>query len=159
MFRALIDERGPWSANSFSNIPSTHWKLDKTEDMWRRRPKLRKNYHFDEKLCHPPSISSSADIANAENENKSTIVGHIPEQMKKFLLKGVQKITDEGNSEPIENDDEPCELNASNLVDSSDSQYPELVKDVGVWKDIVQDRKDTSLFSPETEESEVCMIS
>lgn len=159
MFRALIDERGPWSANSSPNISSTHWKLDKTEDMWRRRPKLRKNYHFDEKLCHPPSISPGVDIINAENENKSSIVGHIPEQMKRFLLKGVRKITDEGNSELIENDVEQCERNASSLKDSSDGQYPELIKDVGDWKDIVQDRKDTSLFSPMTEESEVCQLS
>lgn len=156
MFRALIDERGPWSANSSSNISLTHWKLDKTEDMWRRRPKLRKNYHFDEKLCHPPSISPSVDITIAENENKSSTAGHIPEQMKRFLLKGVRKITDEGNSELIENDAEPCEPNASNLKDSLDGQYPELVKDVGDWKDIVQDRKDTSLHPPVTEESEVC---
>lgn len=155
MFRALIDERGPWSANSSPNISSTHWKLDKTEDMWRRRPKLRKNYHFDEKLCHPPSISPNDDINNAENVKKSSIVGHMPEQMKRFLLKGAMKITDEGNSEPIENDVEPCEPNASNLKDSSDGQYLEQVKDVGEWKDIVQDRKDTSLFSPVTEESEV----
>ncbi|XP_038876483.1 BEACH domain-containing protein B-like [Benincasa hispida] len=156
MFRALIDERGPWAANSSPNISSTHWKLDKTEDMWRRRPKLRKNYHFDEKLCHPSSISPGADITHAENENKSGIVGHIPEQMKRFLLKGVRKITDEGNSEPIENDAEQCEPNASILKDSSDGQYPELIKDVGDWKDIVQDRKDT-LFSSVTEESEVLM--
>ncbi|KAG6608127.1 BEACH domain-containing protein B, partial [Cucurbita argyrosperma subsp. sororia] len=155
MFRALIDERGPWSANSSPNISSTHWKLDKTEDMWRRRPKLRKNYHFDEKLCHPPSISPNDDINNAENVKKSSIVGHMPEQMKRFLLKGAMKITDEGNSEPIENDVEPCEPNASNLKDSSDGQYLEQAKDVGEWKDIVQDRKDTSLFSPVTEESEV----
>ncbi|XP_050939531.1 BEACH domain-containing protein B isoform X3 [Cucumis melo] len=157
MFRALIDERGPWSANSSPNMSSTHWKLDKTEDMWRRRPKLRKNYHFDEKLCHTPSISPGADSINAENENKSSIIGHIPEQMKRFLLKGVRKITDEGNSEPIENDAEQCEPNASILKDSSEGQYPELSKDVGDWKDTVQDRKDTSLFSPVTEESEVLM--
>lgn len=39
MFRTLIDERGPWSANLFPNGVVKHWKLDKTEDAWRRRPK------------------------------------------------------------------------------------------------------------------------
>ncbi|KAG0476323.1 hypothetical protein HPP92_013164 [Vanilla planifolia] len=34
MFRTLIDERGPWSANPFPNNNVTHWKLDKTEDNW-----------------------------------------------------------------------------------------------------------------------------
>ncbi|KAK9271394.1 hypothetical protein L1049_026984 [Liquidambar formosana] len=155
MFRALIDERGPWSANPFPNTAVTHWKLDKTEDAWRRRPKLRRNYHFDEKLCHPPSTASSNEAILPVNESKSNFGGHIPEQMKQFLLKGVRRITDEGSSEPSENDTELSGQQASIPEDPSDSQYSELVKDSSDQKDIVQDRKDSSSSSLETETSEV----
>ncbi|MED6216742.1 hypothetical protein PIB30_010777 [Stylosanthes scabra] len=40
MFRSLIDERGPWSTNPFPNRAVKHWKLDKTEDTWRRIRKI-----------------------------------------------------------------------------------------------------------------------
>ena len=93
MFCSLIDERGPWSANPFPYNTVTHWKLDKTEDAWRRRPKLRRNYHFDEKLLHPPSTVSSNEAILPANESKSVLGGHIPEQMKRFLLKVIRKIT------------------------------------------------------------------
>ncbi|KAJ0087368.1 hypothetical protein Patl1_08681 [Pistacia atlantica] len=154
MFRALIDERGPWSADPFPNSSVIHWKLDKTEDAWRRRPKLRQNYHFDEKLCHPPS-NIPTDEANVPiNENKSSFVGHIPEQMKRFLLKGIRRITDEGTSEPGESDIEPSGLKASVPEDPSDSQWSEQIKGGSDPKDIV-DRKDSSSSSPEMETSEV----
>ncbi|KAK6245788.1 hypothetical protein SCA6_008878 [Theobroma cacao] len=156
MFRTLIDERGPWSANPFPNGAVTHWKLDKTEDTWRRRPKLRRNYHFDEKLCHPPSTSSGNEATLPNNESKSSFVGHIPEQMKHFLLKGVRRITDEGSSEPGESGAEP-----SGLVvipeDSSDGQSLEVVKSSNDQINIVQDRKELCSPSPETETSEVLM--
>ncbi|KAF3447262.1 hypothetical protein FNV43_RR12442 [Rhamnella rubrinervis] len=141
LFRALIDERGPWSANPFPNGAIRHWKLDKTEDAWRRRLKLRQNYHFDEKLCHPPSSALSIEIAQSVTESKSGFVGHIPEQMKQFLLKGVRRITEDVNSEPNENDFEHSSQKTSIPRDPSDSQCPELVKDASDWE---QERKDSS---------------
>lgn len=154
MFRSLIDERGPWSANPFPNDSVIHWKLDKTEDSWRRRPKLRRNYHFDERLCHPPSTSPSNEATLSSSESKSIFVGHIPEQMKQFLLKGVRRITDEGSSEPGETGAEPSEQ----LVipeDPSDSHSMEVVKTSSEQMDIAQERKELSSPSPETEASEV----
>ncbi|KAA8528370.1 hypothetical protein F0562_035725 [Nyssa sinensis] len=171
MFRTLIDERGPWSANPFPNSTLRHWKLDKTEDEWRRRPKLRQNYHFDEKLCHPPSTASNSEALPPVNESKSGFGGHIPEQMKQFLLKGIHRITDEGSSEPSENDSESSGHNSSVPEDNSDKQYTEVAKDNNDQKDIildgkgrnndqkdvVPDRKDSSFTSTEPETSEVLM--
>lgn len=153
MFRTLIDERGPWSANPFPNCALRHWKLDKTEDAWRRRPKLRQNYHFDEKLCNPPSATTSEDNLPA-TESKTSFVGHIPEQMKRFLLKGVRKITDEGNSEASENDLEPSGQHVSVSEDPLDTLHTELSKGSPDRKDIQPDKNDFS--SPEAETSEVC---
>ncbi|BFG19464.1 hypothetical protein CerSpe_057380 [Prunus speciosa] len=152
MFRALIDERGPWSANPFPNSSVRHWKLDKIEDTWRRRQKLRQNYHFDEKLCHPSSSVPSNEVTPPVNESKSGFVGHIPEQMKRFLLKGVWKITDEGSSEPNEIDTELGGQKPSIPKDTSDCQCSELAKDTSDW---MQERKDSSSSSLETETSEV----
>ncbi|KAG4194048.1 hypothetical protein ERO13_A06G031500v2 [Gossypium hirsutum] len=149
MFRTLIDERGPWSANPFPNGAVIHWKLDKTEDTWRRRPKLRQNYHFDEKLCHPPSTSPCNEATLPSSESKPSFVGHIPEQMKKFLLKGVHRITDDGSSEPAESGAEPD--------DPSDIHNAEIIKSSSDQIDIVPDRKELSSPSQETETSEVLM--
>lgn len=125
MFRSLIDERGPWSANPFPNSVVKHWKLDKAEDTWRRRPKLKQNYYFDEKLCNPPYAASSNETAQSATESKSGFVGHIPEQMKRFLLKGVHRITDEGSLDPSENDSDKFSVRE----DPVDSQSTELIKD------------------------------
>nr|XP_028963058.1 BEACH domain-containing protein B isoform X2 [Malus domestica] len=152
MFRALIDERGPWSANPFPNSAVRHWKLDKIEDAWRRRQKLRQNYHFDEKLCHPSSSMPTNEVAPPVNESKSGFVGHIPEQMKRFLLKGVWKIIDDGSLEPNEIDNELGGQKPTLPKDTSDSQCSELSKDSGDW---IQERKDSSSSSLETETSEV----
>lgn len=160
MFRSLIDERGPWSANPFPNNTLTYWKLDKTEDAWRRRPKLRRNYHFDEKLCHPthpPSTGCSNEAILPVNESKSAFGGHIPEQMKRFLLKGVRKITEEGSSEPTENDTETSWQKASVSEDISDRNGSEPVKDSTDQKENFQDRKDSSPPSTGQEPSEVLM--
>lgn len=154
MFRALIDERGPWSANPFPNSSVVRWKLDKTEDAWRRRPKLRQNYHFDDKLCHPPSAASSEEACPAIQENKSSFVGHIPEQMKRFLLKGIRRITDEGTSEPSENEAEPSGHKPSILEDPSDCHCTEPSKGGSDAKNVV-DNKDSSSSSLEMETSEV----
>lgn len=159
MFRSLIDERGPWSANPFPNNAVTHWKLDKTEDAWRRRPKLRRNYHFYEKLCHPPSAAPVDEATVPVNENKSGFVGLIPEQMKRILLKGVRRITDEGSSEPNDNDSEICGNEASVPQNPSDTRCSEL-KDSSDRKDVLEDRKESSSSSSssqETETSEVCV--
>ncbi|KAA3476611.1 BEACH domain-containing protein B-like isoform X3 [Gossypium australe] len=149
MFRTLIDERGPWSANPFPNGAVIHWKLDKTEDTRRRRPKLRRNYHFDEKLCHPLSTSPCNEPTLPSSESKPSFVGHIPEQMKKFLLKGVHRITDDGSSEPAESGAEPD--------DPSDIHSAEIIKSSSDQIDIVPDRKELSSPSQETETSEVLM--
>ncbi|KAH9690313.1 BEACH domain-containing protein B [Citrus sinensis] len=156
MFRALIDERGPWSADPFPTRSVIHWKLDKTEDAWRRRQKLRKNYHFDEKLCHPPSTAPSDEAILPANENKSSFVGHIPEQMKQFLLKGIRRIADEGTSEPSESDTEPTGQMASITEEISDSQLLEHSKTSSDPTDVVE-RKDSSSSSSEMETSEVIL--
>ncbi|KDP41495.1 hypothetical protein JCGZ_15902 [Jatropha curcas] len=154
MFRTLIDERGPWSANAFPNSVVKHWKLDKTEDAWRRRQKLRRNYYFDDKMCHPPSTAFSNEDTLAVNENKDSFVGHIPEQMKRFLLKGVRRITDEGSSESGENDAETGAQKVSTSEDPMESQCSELAKGSSDQKDVMQDIKDSSSSSQETESSE-----
>lgn len=150
LFRSLIDERGPWSANPFPNSVVTHWKLDKTEDTWRRRPKLRQNYHFDENLCLPPA--SVSGIATPVSESNSVFVGHIPEQMKQLLLKGIRKITEEGSSDVSETS---SDINGKK-IDPSECSSSEFLKDSFDRKDTVPERKDCS-SSSETEASEVCL--
>lgn len=151
-FRSLIDERGPWSANPFPNNIITHWKLDKIEDAWRRRQKLRRNYHFDEKLCLPLSTITPTDALSLANDGKSGFGANIPEQMKRFLLKGIRKITDEGSSELSESD---AESSGPVSDDLTDKRLSEVVKEIGDQTDIAQDRKDCSSSSAETENSEV----
>ncbi|XP_014501021.1 BEACH domain-containing protein B isoform X2 [Vigna radiata var. radiata] len=151
MFRSLIDERGPWSAKPFPNTVVTHWKLDKIEDTWRRRPKLRQNYHFDENLCSPLYATGSG-VVTPINESNHGLVVTIPDQMKQLLLKGIRKITDEGTSDTNEANTDISGQKTPG--DHSDCQSSDLPKDVSDRKDIVQERKDTS-SSPETEASEV----
>ncbi|CAL1372181.1 unnamed protein product [Linum trigynum] len=153
MFRTLIDERGPWSANPFPNAAVTHWKLDKTEDAWRRRPKLKRNYHFDEKLCHPPSSSvSNQDNIPTSDSKISFVAHHIPEQMKQFLLKGIRRITEDGNSEAGE--DDPWAQKSMVPEDNSERQISELVKGSSDQKEIVQEKGESS-SSAEADASEV----
>lgn len=148
-----MDERGPWSANPFPNSTITHWKLDKSEDGWRRRQKLRRNYHFDEKLCNPSSTMPSNEALPSTNDSKSGFGANIPEQMKRFLLKGIQKITEEGSSEPTESKTESGGPKVLDFDDSSDQQYPDKQKDSSVQEN-VQDRKEYP-SSTESENSEV----
>ncbi|KAK4359154.1 hypothetical protein RND71_021383 [Anisodus tanguticus] len=155
-FRSLIDERGPWSADPFPNSTLTHWKLDKTEDAWRRRQKLRQNYHFDEKLCRPTSTTPSNETLNPKNDAKPGFAAHIPEQMKRFLLKGIRKITDEGSSELNESESELSGKKPGS-EDLSDIQYLEVVKDSGDLKDIAKEDSDCSSTQMESEDSEVLM--
>ncbi|KAK9080847.1 hypothetical protein SSX86_000606 [Deinandra increscens subsp. villosa] len=151
MLRTLIDERGPWSAYPFPNNIVTHWKLDKTEDKWRRRQKLRQNYHFNEKLCHPPSTLPTNGAVPSKTETKSGFAAHIPQQMKQFLLKGIRRITDESFLESLELEAETSEQKASTSEDLS-----EVSKDENDQKDF-HERKDHSSASVESEDSEVLM--
>ncbi|XP_027772213.1 BEACH domain-containing protein B isoform X3 [Solanum pennellii] len=155
-FRSLIDERGPWSADPFPNSTLTHWKLDKTEDTWRRRQKLRRNYHFDEKLCRPTSTTPSIEALNPSIDAKSGFAAHIPEQMKRFLLKGIRRITDEGSSELNESESELSGQKPGS-EDLSDRQYLEVVKESGDLKDITKEDLDCSSTQTESEDSEVLM--
>ncbi|XP_077215298.1 binding protein isoform X2 [Tasmannia lanceolata] len=153
MFRTLIDERGPWSANPFPNSTVTHWKLDKTEDIWRQRPKLKRNYHFDEQLCHPPTSTSSNEATHVVSESQTGSISHIPEQMKRFLLKGIRGITEDGGSEPSETDTLLTEPKAS----VHDDHSSEFVNDITDQEGIVQDRKDPSSSTTDIETSEVLL--
>ncbi|XP_057426071.1 BEACH domain-containing protein B isoform X2 [Lotus japonicus] len=153
MLRSLIDERGPWSTNPFPNCVVTHWKLDKTEDTWRRRLKLRQNYHFDENLCNLLSATASGG-GTPVNESNPGFVGKIPEQMKQLLLKGMRKITDEGIMDANETSNEISGQKTPILPDHSDCQSSDLSKDTSDRKDTMQERKETS-SSAETEASEV----
>ncbi|CAD6338666.1 unnamed protein product [Miscanthus lutarioriparius] len=113
--RALMDERGPWSANPFPNDVVTHWKLDKTEDRWRRRFKLKRNYKFDERLCQP---SQSRNEITTSSADQPYISAKIPEKMKRFLLKGVRGITEDSSYEPFEDTNDASESSQSNPLES-----------------------------------------
>ncbi|KAF9610456.1 hypothetical protein IFM89_022420 [Coptis chinensis] len=154
MFRMLTDERGPWSANPFPNNTVTHWKLDKAEDSWRRRQKLRRNFCFDERLCHPTTTVPVKDAIGVVSECKTGFGSHIPEKMKRLLLKGVRRIIEEGSSDP-ENDSDPSEQQV--LDNPMNSQYTELAKDGIDQKGAIQDRKESTSYVPETESREVLL--
>ncbi|XP_023750494.1 BEACH domain-containing protein B isoform X2 [Lactuca sativa] len=157
ILRTLIDERGPWSANPFPNKIVTHWKLDKTEDRWRRRQKLRQNYHFNEKLCHPPSTVPTNGTIPAPLETKSGFAAHIPQQMKQFLLKGIRRITDESFLESVELDAEISEQKASTSEDVLERQNSEAPKEESEQQRDFHDRKDHSSTTTSSIESEVLM--
>ncbi|KAF7097943.1 hypothetical protein CFC21_099720 [Triticum aestivum] len=148
IFRALIDERGPWSANPFPNDALTHWKLDKTEDKWRRRFKLKRNYMFDERLCQPSSSRNEITEPFFDQPSFST---KVPEKMKRFLLKGVRGITDdsgyglfEDTNDTSESSHSPSEnQNQNNAADSSDHRTT------------VQNKKDTSSTNGDSDYTKV----
>lgn len=116
---------------------------------------MRRNYHFDEKLCHPSCTLPNSDALSTVSDGKTGFGSHIPEQMKRFLLKGIRKITDEGTLEMSENDAESSNSKATTPEDSSDRQFTELMKDGSDLKDIVQDRKGSSYSTTESENNEV----
>lgn len=157
MFRALVDERGPWSANPFPNDIKTHWKLDKTEDYWRRRLKLKRNYKFDERLCHPPISKSSNETRPAEDKPSMSSGGNVPEQMKRFLLKGVRGIVDERNLEMIEDIEDTAQSAEPALNDSSENFISDNQKNNFDQVEIVQDRNDVTSLRADGEPSEVQM--
>ncbi|XP_051118042.1 BEACH domain-containing protein B isoform X2 [Andrographis paniculata] len=140
-FRLLIDERGPWSANPFPNSIVTHWKLDKTEDAWRCRQKLRRNYHFDDKLCRPSAIPNNGAVSS-ESDGKHGLGALSLEKMKQFSVKGIHRITDEGTSEPSESESQSSQQKTSEIVGtSSEKEFSEVEKERS-GPDIVQDRED-----------------
>ena len=151
IFRALIDERGPWSANPFPNDALTHWKLDKTEDKWRRRFKLKRNYMFDERLCQPSSSKNEITEPFFDQPSFST---KVPEKMKRFLLKGVRGITDDSGyalfvdtNGTSESSHSPSEnQNQNNAADSSDHRTT------------VQNKKDTSSTNGDSDYTKVKKI-
>lgn len=155
MFRSLVDERGPWSAFPFPNNNETHWKLDKTEDNWRRRRKLKRNYKFDVKLCYPQTNKSS-NLPNQQIEESNSSKGsNFPEQMKFFLLKGVRGITEE---KPVDQSDESVDFNSvddASFISSSENQVSDYANYGNDNTDIVHDRKDIQSVSAETEPEEV----
>nr|XP_029116201.1 BEACH domain-containing protein B isoform X4 [Elaeis guineensis] len=151
MFRALIDERGPWSANPFPNNIVTHWKLDKTEDTWRRRLKLKRNYKFDEQLCHSSTTKLSTETSQPVSECPTGSGANIPEKMKHFLLKGVRGIAEERNSEPSEHASDLTTPIDSSLNNSLDNQRSDYLKDCTDQVDNIQDKRE---FSPGTTDND-----
>lgn len=152
IFRALSDERGPWSASPFPNNLVTYWKHDKTEDKWRRRMKLKRNYKFDERLCQPLSTKSSNE--NAAPSVDPFVSAKIPEKMKRFLLKGVRGITGDVGSESCEDNNDTSEPSqnkpsenqvSSDAANSDSSDYPTSV----------QNRKEQSSTGGENDYAEV----
>ncbi|KAG8069818.1 hypothetical protein GUJ93_ZPchr0006g46210 [Zizania palustris] len=139
IFRALSDERGPWSSNPFPNNIVTYWKLDKTEDKWRRRLKLKRNYKFDERLCQLPSKSTNEN--NALSVDPS-IGAKIPEKMKHFLLKGVRGITGDVSSEPCEDNNDMSEPSQNMLSETQGSSDVADYADSSDYSAIVQNRKE-----------------
>lgn len=120
-----MDERGPWSSDPFPNDIVTHWKLDRTEDKWRRRLKLKRNYKFDERLCQPSYSRNETSVDSVDEPSVST---KIPAKMKRFLLTGVRGITEDSGYEPLEDTNDislssqnnPAEnQNLNNAADSS----------------------------------------
>eukprot|EP00898_Chlorokybus_atmophyticus_P002244 jgi/Chlat1/301/Chrsp1S08783 len=61
--RALSSERGPWAKVSFSgdSQPTTRWKLDTTEDPWRRRLRLKQHYRFKPYPRQTANLKSSTE--------------------------------------------------------------------------------------------------
>ncbi|KAL6888469.1 hypothetical protein ACP4OV_009495 [Aristida adscensionis] len=153
IFRALSDERGPWSASPFPNNMKTYWKLDKTEDKWRRRLKLKRNYKFDERLCQPSSVKSS-------NENHApyvdpSISARIPEKMKHLLLKGVRGITGDVSSESCEDNNDMSESSQNNPSDNQGLSDAADSTDSSDYPSIIQNRKESTSTSADNDYIEV----
>lgn len=153
IFRALSDERGPWSATPFPNNIVTYWKLDKTEDKWRRRLKLKRNYKFDERLCLPSSVRSSNE--NTSSSVESSVSAKIPEKMKHLLLKGVRGITGDISSESYEDSNDTSESSQNNLPENpAISDTPDTAGSSD-YPTIVQNRKEPSSSSVDNDYIEV----
>ncbi|EPS68659.1 hypothetical protein M569_06109, partial [Genlisea aurea] len=147
--RLLADERGPWSANPFPNSIASHWKLDKTEDAWRRRLKLRRNYHFDVTLCLPSSLVPGNAVLSATDSKNG--LGPLPfEMIRQFSLKGIQKIVEDNPQESIDSEDQQKD---SEIEKSEHSE----VKAERTGQDFTQDKENLHL-EKDSENTEVLMI-
>ncbi|CAN6454099.1 unnamed protein product [Victoria cruziana] len=136
MFRTLTDERGPWSASPFPNGVLTHWKLDKTEDSLRRRMKLRRNYHFDERLCHLPVTNLNNHPSQHDVGSLPQLGSQFPKRMKNFLIKGIHEITEEGPSDS-------CKNEVKDSIESKESNHAEVSHNQDV--DSVVDKNNSDL--------------
>ncbi|GBG71673.1 hypothetical protein CBR_g9087 [Chara braunii] len=110
MFRGLTDERGPWAPGPSPGDPPLRWKLDKTEDPWRRRMRLKRNYHFDENLVAPtnplpplkkPHSEGDQDEGAGEKESSEPAGGGI----RHVLLTGLMGVKQKGVVEVSGTDD------------------------------------------------------
>ncbi|TVU00170.1 hypothetical protein EJB05_54428 [Eragrostis curvula] len=153
IFRALSDERGPWSATPFPNNIVTYWKLDKTEDKWRRRLKLKRNYKFDERLCHPSSTKSSND--NTTSSVEASVGAKIPAKMKHLLLKGVRGITGDISSESYEENTDMSDSSQNNLPENQGMSDVVDSADSSDYSTTVQNRKEPSSTSDDNDYIEV----
>ncbi|CAM0946806.1 unnamed protein product [Alopecurus aequalis] len=153
IFRALSDERGPWSACPFPNKMATYWKHDKTEDKWRRRLKLKRNYKFDERLCQPLSTKSSNE--NAAPSVYPFVNAKIPEKMKRFLLKGVRGITGDISSESCEDNNDTSEPSQNNPTENQASSDAADSAGSSGYPTIVQNRKEPSSTGGDNDYAEV----
>lgn len=128
----------------------TYWKLDKTEDKWRRRLKLKRNYKFDERLCQPSSAKSSNE--NTALSVDPSVSTKIPEKLKHLLLKGVRGITGDINSESCEDNndisDPPQTIPPENHPDGDTA-------DSSDYHALVQNRKESSSTSGDNDCIEV----
>lgn len=150
VFRALSDERGPWSASPFPNNMVTYWKLDKTEDKWRRRLKLKRNYKFDERLCQPLSTKSVNE--NTAPSADPFVSAKIPDKMKHFLLKGVRGITGDISSESSEDNNGTSDASQSN---PSENQVSSDAPDSADYPTNIQTRKEPSSTGGDNDYAEV----
>eukprot|EP01018_Ginkgo_biloba_P014188 Gb_28819 [translate_table: standard] len=163
IFRGLTDERGPWSAAPFPNNSLTRWKLDRTEDPWRRRLKLKRNYHFDEQLCHPPSTSILDDSKAVQrvDDLHSGIGSHVLGEVKSFLLKGLRGISQEEIPDvPDNEEDEPLSAGfGSGEISASLDQTVEQIDDCKerCQDDFQQNREEQISTFMETGEDEVLL--
>ncbi|KAK9130032.1 hypothetical protein Sjap_010519 [Stephania japonica] len=102
----------------------------------------------------PPPITALTKDANDIPNEKTKQGTPIPEQMKRLLLKGVRRITDEGSIEPQNETEDSKQL--ENATDGAFGSQPvERMKDSIDQKDLVQERKELTSSVPETEISEV----
>lgn len=100
MFRHLTDERGPWSTISFPGEIQISWKLDRTEDPWRRRLKLKRNYNFDNQLVHTQEGCETMITSSFASEKFSSFETFL--ETSKLLLKGLRGISEEEDPDIIE---------------------------------------------------------
>ncbi|KAJ3679372.1 hypothetical protein LUZ60_017383 [Juncus effusus] len=120
IYRALIDERGPWSTNPFPNDTPTHWRLDKTEDSWRRRLKLKRNYKFEDRLCLPPTVKSPNETDQTSNEPAEAGPVGMTEKMKRFVVKEVWGEMEEGEEGEGSGNKEELEGGSENVAETDE---------------------------------------